>query len=898
MSKLPQNIRPRFFRGPILVMLLFVLFLAITSAGLSQNATVVYDVVSVQSGYWSDPQTWNTNRIPAPGENIKIDSAHTVIYDMQSTGAIRVIHIRGKLEFSRSTNTTLQVGLIVLSRKKEVDLSQVCVTNLQGGPADIRPTLEIGTMDQPIPAAVTSKIILTYFSDMDDDCAPAVIAGYGCRMDIHGSPLNYTWVKLSEPAAAGATQITVAEPVNWAPGDHIVITGSRTPDDGKGSYADLGDDPLPISEENYVAGISGTVLSLTTPLQYDHTAETEFKVEVANLSRNVIIESADPQGVRGHTMYHYGSNGSISYAEFAHLGKENKLARYPIHFHMLRSTNRGGSVIGASIWDSANRWITVHGTDYMVVRDCVGFQSVGHGFFMEDGSEVFNLFDNNLAIHAYMFNPLPNQAVPYDDNLGAGFWWASGWNAFANNVAVECDRYGFLFDSRSSIIRPILQPDGSTMQNVQANTLPQILFKDNETHGIIQYGFWMNGEAPPNSPTIVENFVTWRNRYSFGIDGNNYYVKSFSGWNNTYGFRALDATNCRVENMSVREMGKKQSSINFLKRAEGIATFENVTIDSAGEYPFRFNAEKSTNPLEIHIRNYTVSRIRYNYIGASVGRATKSSPDLTLYLYDWFGPNQAAKVIPANQTRNDGLTYVSMYPIFNDDVIVAQTTNPPFPQSPIQPIDNLPPATVITYPANGQAFPADQSEIVVKGTAIDASAITSLTVNGVAAVPVKDNYLQWEATLTNIGPGELTIVTSAEDEFGNVEMNPAMVTVGLGVVPTAIPNADEPTRQIQGFNLIGNYPNPFNGETNIKFSIKNDTGVPAKVQLAIYDLFGRKIRILTNQNLSTGEYVVRWDGKDEFGNQMASGIYFYELVSETATESKAYRETKKMVLVQ
>ena len=110
-------------------------------------------------------------------------------------------------------------------------------------------------------------------------------------------------------------------------------------------------------------------------------ADGQF-VEIANLSRNVIIESAEPQKARGHTMYHRHSQGSISYAEFRHLGKEGVLGRYPLHYHLVGDTMRGSSVIGASIWDSSNRWLTIHGTNYLVVRDCVGYQSVGHGFFM------------------------------------------------------------------------------------------------------------------------------------------------------------------------------------------------------------------------------------------------------------------------------------------------------------------------------------------------------------------------------------------------------------------------------------------------------------------------------------------------------------------------------------
>ena len=143
----------------------------------------------------------------------------------------------------------------------------------------------------------------------------------------------------------------------------------------------------------------------------DHKGTGDYRAAVANLSRNVIVESAEPDGLRGHTMYHHGSAGAISYAEFRHLGKENVLGRYSIHFHLCGDTMRGSYVIGASIWDSHNRWITIHGTNYLVVRDCVGFQSVGHGFFLEDGTEVYNVLDRNLAVQAFAGKPLP-QADP------------------------------------------------------------------------------------------------------------------------------------------------------------------------------------------------------------------------------------------------------------------------------------------------------------------------------------------------------------------------------------------------------------------------------------------------------------------------------------------------------
>jgi len=93
-------------------------------------------------------------------------------------------------------------------------------------------------------------------------------------------------------------------------------------------------------------------------------------------------------------------------------GQEGRARRYALHYHLVGDTMRGSSVIGASIWDSHNRWLTIHGTNYLVVRDCVGYKSVGHGFFFEDGTEVFNVLDRNLAVGAPRQGPA-KQVLPF-----------------------------------------------------------------------------------------------------------------------------------------------------------------------------------------------------------------------------------------------------------------------------------------------------------------------------------------------------------------------------------------------------------------------------------------------------------------------------------------------------
>src|SRR5262249_31051792 len=152
---------------------------------------------------------------------------------------------------------------------------------------------------------------------------------------------------------------------------------------------------------------------------------------------------------------------------------------------------RGSSVVEASFWDSQNRWIAIHGTSHLVVRNCVGYKSVGHGFFLEDGTETRNMLDGDLAMLALRGKPRPGQMLPYDKTLGSGFWWANSLNAFINNSAAECDQDGYRFEVFAGAgfdpKLPVLQPDG-TRQRVDIHTLPFLRFEKNEAHCMRFFG--------------------------------------------------------------------------------------------------------------------------------------------------------------------------------------------------------------------------------------------------------------------------------------------------------------------------------------------------------------------------------------------------------------------------
>ncbi len=89
------------------------------------------------------------------------------------------------------------------------------------------------------------------------------------------------------------------------------------------------------------------------------------------------------------------------------------------------------------------------------------------------------------------------------------------------------------------------------------------------------------------------------------------------------------------------------------------------------------------------------------------------------------------------------------------------------------------------------------------------------------------------------------------------------------------------------FELRDNYPNPFNPSTKITVSIDREMFV----SLIIYDVAGRYIRTLFSEIINSGESSVIWNGRDDYGKKVSSGIYFYELRSEMNTKAK------KMVLI-
>lgn len=87
--------------------------------------------------------------------------------------------------------------------------------------------------------------------------------------------------------------------------------------------------------------------------------------------------------------------------------------------------------------------------------------------------------------------------------------------------------------------------------------------------------------------------------------------------------------------------------------------------------------------------------------------------------------------------------------------------------------------------------------------------------------------------------------------------------------------------------LYGNYPNPFNPETQIRFQIPEAT----QVTLEIYNIVGQKIKTLVDGKMVPGEYTTKWSGTDDFGRKVGSGVYFYRM------DAGNFHQVHRMILL-
>src|SRR5262249_43593782 len=120
----------------------------------------------------------------------------------------------------------------------------------------------------------------------------------------------------------------------------------------------------------------------------------------------------------------------------------------------------------------------------------------------------------------------------------------------------------------------------------------------------------------------------------------------------------------------------------------------------------------------------------------------KTAKGVPVYLHDWFGPGRHAKVMStkAKELKTDGLKYRPEPPLTGDESRVAEGRGLKFPKL-LDPVDDLPPATVITHVTR------TGPKLLVRGTTSDNGTVKKVLVNGRPVRAVAGNFAEWEIVL-------------------------------------------------------------------------------------------------------------------------------------------------------
>ena len=482
--------------------------------GFAQSDNIIFWYVDL----WSSRFTWGNDDPPREGELVVIPRGQTLVLDTVTSVLGYLIVQGGELVFDEDA----------VDDQVELHTHGMIITD--GG------KLEVGTPDKPF----TARTQIVLYGDVLSTEIPV----YGAKtlalrqgsIDIHGRPLDITWTRLAETAAAGSSMLRLQAAVDWEVGGKIVVAST--------SFSQRE------NEELTIVGVmeDGTVLIVDPALEYEHISVqqniegrmVDTSAEVGYLTRNVVVRgsvneefvsevSACPEEFRtgqfqlqtcflgrfgdetlsdqfgSQIMIHAPEQnkgdvmGRFSYIEVTHAGQAFRLGRYPIHFH-LNGDVSGSYVKGCSIHHTFNRAVTVHAVDNLLVENNVAYNILGHAYFLEDGIEQNNIIQDNLGVFVRASSSLLNV-----DITPAVFWMVNPNNIVRRNAAAGGTHFGFWY-------RLPVNPTGPSFDStVFPRRLPLGEFTDNSAHSFGWYGLWVFPAYTPDTTAVFQNFLSWKN---------------------------------------------------------------------------------------------------------------------------------------------------------------------------------------------------------------------------------------------------------------------------------------------------------------------------------------------------------------------------------------------------
>jgi hypothetical protein len=303
-----------------------------------------------------------------------------------------------------------------------------------------------------------------------------------------------SWVRLNANAPATSNQLVLDRLVDWQKNDEIVISTT--------DYMADHSEKRQIEKVDPSADDTHSIVTLTQPLTYPHhgqkysltslpagvgpdpdpnnvanpTKSADVRAAVGLLNRSIVIKSAgdtagkdlaDDSYFGAHTVFRQGFLSiHIQGVEFSLMGQGGRIMHYPVHFHMARKTPTDTVIEDCTVNESMTRWYVIHGTQGVTLARNVGYNSIGHGYYFEDGTETDNKLYANLGVFAraavkdgnntrqvpgILAAPYPawnapdaQEHIPFHTDIDHPtlFWIMNGWNDIKYNMAVGAGSCG------------------------------------------------------------------------------------------------------------------------------------------------------------------------------------------------------------------------------------------------------------------------------------------------------------------------------------------------------------------------------------------------------------------------------------------------------------------------
>uniref|UniRef100_A0A674ISS1 PKHD1 ciliary IPT domain containing fibrocystin/polyductin n=1 Tax=Terrapene triunguis TaxID=2587831 RepID=A0A674ISS1_9SAUR len=466
-------------------------------------------------GRWSKNSSWLDGHLPQDGANVTVERGQTLLLDT-TTGILNLLHVKG--------------GKLLLAGPGPIEIHAHYILVSDGG------KFQVGSPDKPLRDKAHIHLYGSFHSATFFPYGAKFLAVRNGTVSMHGWVPEVVFTHLKSAACVNDSRIFLEEPVDWQPGDEVIVSGT-----GPG-------DTYRQEEIVTIEAVNNTELYLRSPLRYPHSSGEEWvhgqrfalKAVVALLSRRIVVRgnltrermshlrecaeagvSGDASAClykRSERMLGSRDMGAVVIVQ-AFQGEDSHIHLEGVQFQhvgqafqqQLSALTIAGDahsyICSCSVWDSFGRGLSLSRTSELRVDNNVFYNILGHGILLDcklfraETVLLWWLEQGNRVRHNTVIGLSGTDGLSNIETLSpAGIYIRAPANQIEANTVCAAG-YGYFFH---------LSPEGPSQT-------PLLAFSKNTAHSCTRYGLLVYPEYQPKradglGPVLFQSFTAWRNQ--------------------------------------------------------------------------------------------------------------------------------------------------------------------------------------------------------------------------------------------------------------------------------------------------------------------------------------------------------------------------------------------------